>query len=86
VEYAEMAERMELLAREQPGFLGIESVRGADGAGITISYWDSLESIHRWRDHSEHRMAQTMGRERWYSEYHLRICRVEAARQFHRTQ
>ena len=26
-----------------PGFLGVESVRGADGLGITVSYWPSPE-------------------------------------------
>ena len=39
--YAEAAERMVTLAREQPGFLGIESARGEDGLGITVSYWSS---------------------------------------------
>lgn len=75
--YGEMAERMVDLAAEQPGFLRIESVRGEDGFGITISYWDSLEAIAAWRDHAEHQVAQQMGRERWYDQYQLHITRVE---------
>lgn len=43
--YGEMAERMEELASEQPGFLGIESARGPDGLGITVSYWASRDAI-----------------------------------------
>ena len=39
--YGETAARMEELAREVPGYLGIESARGADGFGITVSYWAS---------------------------------------------
>lgn len=70
------------LAREQPGFLGIESVRGADGTGITVSYWSSEDSIRHWRDHAEHRLAQEQGRSKWYSQYSLRICRVERAWEF----
>jgi heme-degrading monooxygenase HmoA len=78
--YGDMAERMLELAREQPGFLGVESVRDAEGRGITVSYWESLEAVRRWGAHAEHRLAQAAGRERWYAAYRLRVCRVEAER------
>ena len=35
--YSLTAERMVELAQQQPGFLGVESVRGGDGIGITVS-------------------------------------------------
>ena len=75
--YAAMADRMIELASEQPGFLGVESVRNANGVGITVSYWASLDAIRDWRVHAEHRVAQSQGRSTWYREYRLRICRVE---------
>jgi heme-degrading monooxygenase HmoA len=75
--YARTAARMEELAAQQPGYLGHEAARGADGLGITVSYWSSLEAIQAWRDHVEHLVAQRLGRERWYSGYTLRVCRVE---------
>jgi heme-degrading monooxygenase HmoA len=78
--YDATAERMLELAREQPGYLGVESVRDADGHGITVSYWSSLESIGRWGAQAEHRLAQAAGRERWYAAYRLRVCRVDAER------
>jgi heme-degrading monooxygenase HmoA len=68
---------MEELAAEQPGYLGIESVRGDDGLGITVSYWDTLESIRKWREHPEHRLAQRDGKSKWYAQYRLRVCKVE---------
>jgi len=68
---------MEELAREQPGFLGIESTRGPDGVGITVSYWSSREAIAAWKRHAEHRIVQATGRERWYRLYRLRIAKVE---------
>lgn len=77
--YGAMAERMTALASTQAGFLGIESVRGADGFGITISYWDSPESIRAWKDHAEHLMAQETGVAQWYLHYELRVARVERA-------
>jgi heme-degrading monooxygenase HmoA len=82
--YAETAERMVELAAQQPGFLGVESVRDGQGVGITVSYWDNLEAVRRWREHAEHRVAQANGKERWYRRYHLRICRVEADHGFER--
>ena|SRR5438105_1978107 len=82
--YAEMATRMEELAAQQPGFLGIESARDAEGVGITVSYWASLESLRAWGRHAEHLIAQRFGREKWYERFRLRVCRVEAERGFER--
>ena len=84
--YAEAADRMFELAAEQPGFLGVESARGADGLGITISYWESREAIRAWRDHPEHREIQRKGRDRWYRTYHTRVCRVDRAYAFDRAE
>jgi len=78
--YGRMAGMMVELARRQPGFLGVESARSADGFGITVSYWESDEAIREWRRHAEHRMAQELGRELWYSAFRIRVARVERAR------
>lgn len=77
--YAEAAERMVALASEQPGFLGIESARGADGVGITVSYWATEEAIRAWKRHVEHAAAQEKGKETWYRDYALRVAKVERA-------
>jgi heme-degrading monooxygenase HmoA len=73
--YGKMAEAMEALAATQPGFLGIESAR--DGLGITVSYWESLEAIAAWKANARHLVAQQRGRDTWYEEFKVRICRVE---------
>ena len=75
--YGDMAERMMERASEQPGFLGAESVRDADGVGITVSYWKDLDAVAAWRQDTEHREAQRRGREEWYAAFRLRVCRVE---------
>ncbi|MBP5955490.1 antibiotic biosynthesis monooxygenase [Pseudomonas anatoliensis] len=80
--YAEAAERMAKLVSEQPGFLGVESVRGTDGVGITVSYWESEAAILAWRQHPEHRLIQQHGRSTWYSSFHTRVCRVEREYRF----
>jgi len=77
--YAEAAARMEQLAAEQEGFLGIDSVD--DGArSITVSYWTDEDAIRAWRRNAEHQEAQLQGRERWYAAYSLRVARVERER------
>jgi heme-degrading monooxygenase HmoA len=70
------------LVSEQPGFLGVESVRGADGVGITVSYWQSEAAILAWRQHPEHRLIQVRGRSQWYSSFHTRVCKVEREYRF----
>ena len=73
--YAAMADKMVQLAAEQPGFLGIESAR--EGIGITVSYWQDLESIKQWKANAEHLLAQKLGREQWYRSFKTRIAKVE---------
>ena len=77
--YEQMAQRMIALAFQMPGFLGVESVRSADGLGITVSYWQSEDAIRRWKAHSAHTIAQEAGRNMWYSDYVLRVAKVERA-------
>ena len=73
--YSEMAYRILELAFVQEGYLGYESAR--DDLGITVSYWDSLDSIKKWKENAEHRMAQKSGRDSWYSAFKVRIAKVE---------
>lgn len=77
--YSTIAKRMEELAKAAPGFLGVESARRADGFGITAAYFDSLESITAWKNNAEHRIAQEIGKEKWYEHYEVRIAKVEKA-------
>jgi len=77
--YAAMAEKMVQMALAQPGCLGAESARDAEGFGITVSYWADEASLLAWKQVAEHLVAQRLGRERWYAHYELRVARVERA-------
>jgi len=77
--YADMALEMEHLASKQPGFLGMESARKT--IGITVSYWESLEAIAKWKAQTDHLLAQQKGKTQWYQKYSVRICKVE--REYH---
>ncbi len=78
--YSDTAVRMEELAKQQEGFLGLESAR--EGLGITVSYWKDLESVKKWKTNTEHLAAQRNGRAMWYKHYKVRICRVERDYEF----
>ncbi len=77
--YGGMADLMDQLARTVPGYLGVESARGTDGFGITVSYWESESAILAWREHATHILAQEAGKSRWYEHYELRVAKVERA-------
>lgn len=75
--YDAMGDAMAKLAEHQPGYLGIESTRGNDRIGITVSYWKDEASILAWKNQIKHLSAQKNGIERWYEHYELRVAKVE---------
>lgn len=77
--YGAMSDRMAELAARQPGFLGVESARDANGFGITVSYWQDEASARNWKQVGEHLGAQREGKARWYEAYEARIATVSRA-------
>ena len=75
--YRAMAAQMEALAHAQPGFLSMQSVRGNDGKGITVCYWESEQAIGAWKRNVDHAAAQQHGKDHWYSDYSVTIAKVE---------
>lgn len=65
------------LARQQPGFLGVESARDEHGLGITVSYWSDETAILAWKQQADHAQVREQGRARWYQAFTTRICKVE---------
>ncbi len=77
--YDATAQRMAELAAQQPGYLGVESTRDAQGFGITVAYWRDEASILAWRNQLEHAAARARGRSEWYQHFEVRVARVERA-------
>ena len=78
--YSEMADRMLELAKQQDGFLGVESAR--EELGITVSYWRDLDAIKKWKENAEHTIAREKGRSEWYKSFKTRIAKVERDYEF----
>ena len=70
--YSTLANEMEELAKQQNGYMGIDS-----SPGITISYWESSDAMREWKNQVDHRAAQLLGKERFYNDYHVHIAKVE---------
>ncbi len=77
--YGVMADKMVSLVAQQPGYIGIESARDAEGLGITISYWRTEADLLAWKQISAHLLAQSLGKTKWYQHYTLRVAKVERA-------
>jgi heme-degrading monooxygenase HmoA len=66
-------------AMADAGNLGAESARGADGLGMTVSYWADEAAIRAWKSEARHAAGQWTGMTRWYEHYEVRIAKVERA-------
>ena len=79
--YSDMANKLEELLKFESGYLGMDTARDnsieTNNQGITVSYWKDLESIKKWKKNATHLTAQKQGKENWYSDYTVRICKVE---------
>ncbi|NOX40426.1 MAG: antibiotic biosynthesis monooxygenase [Alphaproteobacteria bacterium] len=77
--YDLMATKMSQLAARQPGYIGVEHSRNAQGLGITVSYWQDEDALAAWKAEAGHLLAQKMGKTCWYKYYTLRVAKVERA-------
>jgi heme-degrading monooxygenase HmoA len=83
--YAADAERMEALARAQPGFVAFKSYTADDGEVVALSEWDSAQAARDWRSHSEHAVIQARGRADYYQDYTLYTCDQPRSHHFARS-
>ena len=72
-EFQDLAAKMLELAESMPGFISHKIYSAEDGERCSIIEFESPEHLRAWREHPEHREAQRLGRERFYSEYSLHI-------------
>ena len=77
--YQKTAARMHELAQQMPGFIAIKTFQAPDGERVSIVEFESEETHNAWRMHPEHQEAQRLGRELFYSEFQLQVCKLERA-------
>jgi heme-degrading monooxygenase HmoA len=81
-EYLDTARRMSELARAMPGHVSHKTFTAEDGERVTIVEFADEASHRAWAMHPEHVGAKGRGREAFYSEYSIQVCRVQRASRF----
>ncbi|VXA93665.1 conserved hypothetical protein [Luteimonas sp. 9C] len=66
-------------AQRQAGCLGVETIEGAGGDGVTLSYWSDEASIRAWRAQDARCLSREKDRRGWYAQYALQVAQVERA-------
>jgi heme-degrading monooxygenase HmoA len=82
--YEAEAERMEALARAQPGFLAFKSYAAEDGEVVAISEWADETAARAWGRQAEHAETQRRGRAEYYQDYTLFACADPRIHRFER--
>ena len=75
--YTEMNNSLQADAQKLDGFIGSESLRNEEGFGITVLYFKDMETIKEWSQYQKHLRAKELGKTKWYSDYRVRIAKVE---------
>ncbi|NOR20208.1 MAG: antibiotic biosynthesis monooxygenase [Xanthomonadales bacterium] len=78
-EYVQLAGHLRDLALSKYGCQEFSAVTEGN-VEIAISYWQTLEQIHAWKNDPEHRVAQKKGREKWYKSYSVEVCEIVRSR------
>ena len=83
-EYYFQLQRMSELARNMPGYISHKPYVAEDGERLTLFEWESPETLRAWASHPEHVPVKELGRQRFYTEYHLQVCEVVRESKFTR--
>ena len=73
--YLDTATHMRELALSKYGC--VEFTSSTEGnKEIAISYWNNKEDIKAWKEDSEHKKAQALGKNKWYKSYTVQIVEI----------
>jgi heme-degrading monooxygenase HmoA len=75
-DYTRWLLRMSELAREMPGYISHKGYVADDGSRLTLFEWESADTLQAWAAHPEHVHVKRLGRQRFYTEYHLQVCEL----------
>lgn len=77
-DYLDMAAKMRPLVDQIDGFLSVERFQSLTNPEklLSISFFRDEEALNEWRRLTEHRKAQTAGRNSFFKDYRLRVAHV----------
>ena len=80
--YQTLANEMSTIAKGLPGFIEEKTYAAEDGERVTIVLFADHTTHDAWRTHPKHQVAQRIGREKLYSEYHVYSAEVSYTKSF----
>ncbi len=76
---------MEKLVVVQDGYQSHFSFRDPETReGVTVSYFDSEESIQQWHHNNEHNQAQKLGRSHFYESFSVEVAQLTRRYEWHK--
>lgn len=77
-EYLDLAARLRPQLEAIDGFLSIERFTSmtTEGKLLSLSFWRDEDSVKRWRQLEEHRLAQARGRDGIFLDYRLQVAEI----------
>jgi heme-degrading monooxygenase HmoA len=81
-EYGREAGRLLAIAQKMPGFVSVKNYAAEDGELLTLVEFESEQTLAAWRNHPEHLAIQERGRNEFYAEYTIQVCKTVRAYDF----
>jgi len=77
-EYLSIAASMRSLVEQGDGFISVERFQSLTNPEklLSISFFEDETAVDQWRQLSEHRAAQSTGRDRLFKDYRIRVVSV----------
>lgn len=77
-EYLDIAKELKKQLIKVDGFISIERFQSLndDNKILSLSFWESQESIKNWKNNLNHLEAQQKGRNQLFLDYRIRIAEV----------
>lgn len=72
-DYEPLAQELESLAREQPGFLSFKTFTADDGERCSIVVFSDAKAQHAWKTLPLHAMAQRRAAKEFYTEFSVQV-------------
>ena len=78
-EYLSIAAELKNQLKKVDGFISIERFQSLINKEklLSLSFWESEESIKNWKANFDHLRAQSKGRESLFKDYHIRVVEVQ---------
>lgn len=76
--YLQLAAELKPELEQIAGFISIERFQSLNTVGkiLSLSWWESEESVIAWKQNLKHQVAQFEGRESIFSFYRIRVAHV----------